>query len=75
MVFRCKWVGTYANKMSMNNWAKGEVDPIDLDKEYEPVAKPLSVLFPAGHERTIYPMHHQLYTGDSIAIMKALPSQ
>lgn len=58
----------------MSNWAKGEVDPIDLDKEYEPVAKPLSVLISPDSEAQIYPLHHQLYTGDSIAIMKAWPS-
>ncbi|MEI6791435.1 MAG: site-specific DNA-methyltransferase [Myxococcaceae bacterium] len=58
----------------MSNWAKGEVDPIDLDKEYEPVARPLSLLVTPETEAKIYPLHHQLYTGESVAVMKAWPS-
>lgn len=60
--------------MSMSTFAKGEVDPTDLDKEYEPVAKPLSVLVTPENENIIYPLHHQLYMGDSVGVMKAWPS-
>ncbi|MBH1988781.1 MAG: site-specific DNA-methyltransferase [Myxococcaceae bacterium] len=56
---------------NMSNWAKGEVNPIDLGKEYEPVAKPLLVL--TGSQSVIYPLHHQLYTGESLAIMRSWP--
>ncbi len=57
----------------MSTWAKGEVEPIDLGKEYEPVAKPLSVLTHKNRSQDIYPLQDQLYTGDSVEVMQTWP--
>ena len=56
-------------------WKPSEVEPFDLGKPYQPVSKPLSVLTRKNPTSRIYPLHNQLYTGDSVAIMQTWPDR
>ncbi|MCP4500035.1 MAG: site-specific DNA-methyltransferase [Deltaproteobacteria bacterium] len=54
-------------KADAPTWQRGEVDPLDLQKPYEPIAAPKKV----EQERTgIIPLGNQLYQGDTIETLQ-----
>lgn len=54
-------------------WQKGEVDPFDVGTLYEPVARPLHFGPGAQHNKALYPLMNQLYSGDSAEVMRLWP--
>lgn len=57
----------------MAKWQKGEVDPFDLGKPYEPVIKPLTVTQPAKPKKKSGPNPQVIYHADSIALLRSWP--
>jgi len=56
------------------NWQIGEVDPLDLGKPYQPIAKPLSISTDLIAKKELEPLKNQIYRGDSISIMSIWPN-
>lgn len=50
-------------------WQKGEIDPFDVGRPFEPVSEPLVVLPSSNKKNQVYPLPNQLYQGDSIEIL------
>ena len=53
-------------------WQPGEVDPLDLQVPYEPVAEPVrqSPLTRAPGVTTVSPLPNQLYRGDTLETLQ-----
>lgn len=59
----------------MPGWQKGEIDPFDVGRPFEPVSKPL--IFSSGsHKKAhIRPLPNQLYQGDCSEILSSWPNE
>jgi site-specific DNA-methyltransferase (adenine-specific) len=56
-------------------WQKGEVDPLDLQLVYEPVAKPVAVPAAMAAAPKVIPLGNQLYEGDCLETLSQWEDQ
>lgn len=56
-------------------WQKGEIDPFDLGRPFEPVSKPLVIRLTSNAKKIATPKTNQLYQGDCLNILSTWPDK